>query len=307
MCSSDLFPSHDKHQGVDCHDEDKGAGDIGIMFGGATLEAPDYTGHSHYIAKVLSKGLHDLVVQGENIWGRPDIKTQVSIRYEDKIPVAVDNVVICISHAEDKDLEEIREEITIYVKEVLADYNHSIIQLGRQFLDIQNVKVLVNPTGRFAIFGPASDAGEVGRKIVVDQMGGHFSVGGGNLNGKDATKVDRSGVYISRSAAKHIVASGLATKAQVQVSYAIGVAKPTSVCVETFGTSKVDEGLIEEKIKELVDFRPGAIINKFKLNKPSSERGFLYSDLGAYGHIGTVGINVPWEEVDDRLIELLKF
>ena len=153
------------------------------MFGGATLEAPDYTGHSHYIAKVLSKGLHDLVVQGKNTWGRPDIKTQVSIRYEDKIPVAVDNVVICISHAEDKDLEEIREEITTYVKEVLADYNHSIIQLGRQFLDVQNVKVLVNPTGRFAIFGPTSDAGEVGRKIVVDQMGGHFSVGGGNLNG----------------------------------------------------------------------------------------------------------------------------
>lgn len=175
--------SPDIAQGVDCHEEDKGAGDIGIMFGGAILEAPDFTGHSHYIAKVLSKGLHDQVVDLSLEWGRPDIKTQVSIRYEDKVPVAVDNVVVCISHSEDKDLEEIREEITKYVGKQLDIYNQELVNLGRDTLLVEDTKVLVNPTGRFAVFGPASDAGEVGRKIVVDQMGGHFSVGGGNLNG----------------------------------------------------------------------------------------------------------------------------
>ena len=159
--------SPDIAMGVDCHDEDKGAGDIGIMFGGAINEAPDLTGHSHYLAKVLSKDLHDRVLSRELYWGRPDIKTQVSIGYENKVAKSIETVVICISHAEDKDLEEIRKEMTEFVKEKLTAYNEMLLNVGSLPLDTSRVEVLVNPTGRFAIFGPASDAGEVGRKLVV--------------------------------------------------------------------------------------------------------------------------------------------
>lgn len=280
---TDIFTtqSPDIAQGVDLNG-DIGAGDIGIMFGGAINEAPDFTGWAHYLARLISFEIY----QYDFLWDKPDQKTQVTVRYEDGKAVAIDTIVCCVSHDENQPLGIIRNQITEYVKSVLD--SHKIP------LNYEDVKILVNPTGKFALYGPIADSGEVGRKIVCDQYGGYFAVGGGNLNGKDATKVDRSAVYMARYVAKHVVAAGLAEKCQIQVAYAIGVAQPVSIKVDCFGTENTN---LEEiyKFVQGFDFSPKAIIERFKLT--SKDRDFRYQELGMYGHIGEhfTGTILPWE------------
>ena len=241
--------------GVDRGDS---AGDIGIMFGGAVNEAPDLTCHSHYLARKLSHKLYTAPL----VWSRPDQKTQVTIGYEERgsinVPVAIDSVVICISHIEDMLTEDIHSDVLKIVHPFLEEY-------GIQHkLHTDNIKYFINPTGAFSTWFTSSDSGAVGRKIVCDQYGGFFPVGGGNLNGKDATKVDRSAVYMARYVAKQVVSKGMAHKCQVQVSYAIGMPDPVSVEVDCFNTN-ID---LMENIRDFVDtfnFRPRAIIQLFNL------------------------------------------
>jgi len=280
---NDIFTtqSPDIAQGVDLNG-DIGAGDIGIMFGGAINEAPDYTGWAHYLARLISYEVY----QRSFVWDKPDQKTQVTVRYEDGKAVAIDSIVCCISHDENQPLGIIRQQVTECVLGVLAS---NAIPL--QYAD---VKILVNPTGKFSLYGPIADSGEVGRKIVCDQYGGYFAVGGGNLNGKDATKVDRSAVYMARYVAKHVVAKGFADKCQIQVAYAIGVAQPVSIKVDCFGTENTNLEEIEKFVQGF-DFSPKAIIKRFKLT--SKDRAFRYQELGMYGHIGEhfTGMILPWE------------
>ncbi len=275
-------------QGVD-HVEKESSGDIGIMFGGAVNEAPDYTCWSHFLARYLSYYIY----KHNFSWAKPDQKTQVTIKYADGVPVGISHIVVCISHDENKQLLEIREEIKEFVEEQLAFF-----QFPNNF-ETTGYKLDVNPTGKFAIYGPIADAGEVGRKIVCDQYGGFFPVGGGNLNGKDASKTDRSGVYMARWVAKQIVAKGMADKCCIQVSYVIGQLEPASINIETYGTNKVSEELIEEFVNQF-SFIPGDIITRFKLNLKHEERGFFYQNLGSLGHIGYRfnGEQLPWETVE---------
>lgn len=276
--------SPDIAMGVDV----KGAGDIGIMFGGAVNEAPDLTSWAHYLARYLSY----FVYKHKFAWAKPDQKTQVTIKYVDGEPSAIADIVVCISHDSTKSLIEIRSEVEELVADLLKD-----IPFPEGF-DYTNYKLHVNPTGAFSVFGPVADSGEVGRKIVCDQYGGFFAVGGGNLNGKDATKVDRSAVYMARCAAKSVVARGLASKCQIQVAYAIGEEKPISIKVDTFGTEKVTLDEIEEFVNKSFDFTPQGIIRTFNLSSRYSDRKFSYKDLGAYGHIGEsfYGEEKPWEK-----------
>lgn len=293
--SGDIAMGVDRYQAL----EDKTAGDIGFMVCGAIKESPNYVTHSQEISSMLSAYLHKLSVTGEYLWMRPDIKTQCTIKYIDYVPKEVDTLVVCQSHSEDVTLEYVREKVKELCLPVVEEYckrNNLILS--------KDLKFYVNPTGKFAVYGPYSDSGEVGRKIIVDQTHGAFPVGGGNLNGKDATKVDRSGVYITRYAAKNIVAAGLADKCHVAVSYAIGMKEPMSVQVDCYGTSKVDEQVIEDAVKKVFDFTPGGIIKQFKLISPIKVRGFSYRDLGMYGHIAPCGVSVPWEKTD-KVQELL--
>ena len=211
-------------------------------------------------------------------WLRPDMKSQVTIKYVNNIAVAIDTVVICVSHADDKPQEELRCEIQALAKQLIENTMGKV-----QGLDVTNVKYYVNPTGKFSVFGAVADAGEVGRKIVVDQYGGTFAVGGGNLNGKDATKVDRSGVYAARHVAKNLVALGYCSKCQIQVAYAIGRIDPISIDVDCYGTERATKQEIREFVG-MFSFRPQDIIKRFGLN--SKDRKFKYKHLGMYGHIG---------------------
>ncbi|MBE7434451.1 MAG: methionine adenosyltransferase [Anaerolineales bacterium] len=259
-----------------------GAGDQGMMFGYACNETPTLMPMPIYLAHKLTRKQSELRKSGAIKWLRPDAKSQVTIEYSKGKPVRVDTVLISTQHAPDVSQNEITESIT---EELIMK------TLPKEFVD-KNLKVYVNPTGRFVVGGPMGDAGVTGRKIIVDTYGGMGRHGGGAFSGKDPTKVDRSAAYAARYVAKNVVAAGLADRVEVQVAYAIGVARPLSVNVETFGTAKIADEKIAKLIDEHFDLRPGAIIRDLGLRKP------IYRKTAAYGHFGRDDIEFPWERTD---------
>ena len=263
------------------NDDVGGAGDQGMMFGYACDETPELMPMAISLAHKLARRLTSIRKEGLVDYLRPDGKTQVTVEYdEDRNPVRVDTVVISTQHAPDVSLERIREDMICLVIQPT---------IPAELLD-ENTKVYVNPTGRFVIGGPQGDTGLTGRKIIVDTYGGSAPHGGGAFSGKDPTKVDRSAAYAARWAAKNVVAAGLAKRCQIQLAYAIGVAKPVSILVETFGTGKVSDAKLSEAVSAVFDFRPGAIIRDLDLRRP------IYRQLAAYGHMGREDLGVAWEQ-----------
>ena len=263
-------------------DFDTGAGDQGMVFGYACDETPELMPLPISLAHSLAKKLTAVRKNGTLPYLRPDGKTQVTIEYHDDVPVRVDAIVISSQHDPEVVLSTIREDI---IREVIRPI------IPAQYLD-ENTKIYVNPTGRFVIGGPAGDTGLTGRKIIVDTYGGYARHGGGAFSGKDPTKVDRSAAYAARYVAKNIVAAGLAKKCEVQIAYAIGVARPVSVLVDTFGTGTLPDEKIAALAEGLVDLRPAAIIHRFDLRRP------IYRKTAAYGHMGREDLKAPWENLD---------
>jgi len=262
--------------------ESIGAGDQGMMFGYACNETPTLMPLPIYLAHKLTRRQSELRRDGSIPWLRPDAKSQVTIEYSQGKPVRVDTVLISTQHAPDVSQAEITETIT----------DQLIMPTLPEDMVDKDIKVYVNPTGRFVVGGPMGDAGVTGRKIIVDTYGGMGRHGGGAFSGKDPTKVDRSAAYASRYVAKNIVAAGIADRIEVQVAYAIGVAHPLSVNVETFGTAKIADDKIADLINEYFDLRPGAIIRDLGLRQP------IYRQTAAYGHFGRDDIEFPWERTD---------
>ena len=269
---------------------DTGAGDQGLMFGYACDETEELMPLPISLAHKLARRLTEVRKNGKLSYLRPDGKTQVTVEYVDGVPTRVDTIVVSSQHSADVDSATIRKDI---IEQVILPVVPSHLMTGK-------VNIHVNPTGRFVIGGPQGDTGLTGRKIIVDTYGGYARHGGGAFSGKDPTKVDRSASYAARYVAKNIVKAGLAKQCEVQIAYAIGIARPVSVMIDTFGTAVCDEERISEAVRTLVDLRPAAIINKFDLRKP------IYKQLAAYGHMGREELGVKWEECDiaDKLREL---
>ena len=284
--------SADIAMGVDSAEEQKdgsaefedstGAGDQGMMFGFACSETPELMPMPISFAHKLSKRLTEVRKNGTLPYLRPDGKSQVTIEYDGNKPVRVEAVVISSQHSPEVSLETIRADIK---KEVIDAV------IPAEFMD-ENTKIFINPTGRFVIGGPMGDSGLTGRKIIVDTYGGYSRHGGGAFSGKDPTKVDRSAAYAARWVAKNIVAAGLAERCEIQLAYAIGVARPVSAMVETFGTGKYDDEAISKAVEAVFDLRPAAIIKALDLRKP------IYRQVAAYGHMGREELSLPWESTD---------
>ncbi|MBQ6734593.1 MAG: methionine adenosyltransferase [Lachnospiraceae bacterium] len=260
-----------------------GAGDQGMMFGYASNETPEYMPYAISLAHKLTRKLTEVRKNGTLEYLRPDGKSQVSVEYdENQNPVRLEAIVISSQHDEKVTQEQIHKDIRKHVIDAVVD---------AKMVD-ENTKIYINPTGRFVIGGPQGDAGLTGRKIIVDTYGGSAAHGGGAFSGKDCTKVDRSAAYAARYAAKNIVAAGLADRVQIQLSYAIGVAQPTSIHIDTFGTGKVAEDVIEKAVRENFDMRPAGIIKMLDLRRP------IYKQTAAYGHFGRDDLDLPWEKTD---------
>ncbi|PMB46845.1 methionine adenosyltransferase [Fischerella thermalis CCMEE 5330] len=297
--------AHEARQDSEEQFDKVGAGDQGIMFGFACNETPELMPLPISLAHRIARRLAAVRKTGQLAYLRPDGKTQVTVAYEDGRPVGIDTILISTQHT--PTIGDITDEAEVQAK-IKKDLWSAVVEPVFGDLEVkpdENTRFLVNPTGKFVIGGPQGDSGLTGRKIIVDTYGGYSRHGGGAFSGKDPTKVDRSAAYACRYAAKNIVAAGLAEKCEVQLSYAIGVARPVSIMVDTFGTGKVDDQTLLQLITDNFELRPAGIIHTFNLrNLPSERGGRFYQDVAAYGHFGRTDLDLPWERTDKA--DLLK-